>query len=136
MPHLGYPADIFRFLLCSIFGIKRKKKKREKSGKRIVASLSHYAWKTKENRVNTGIKQKNNRKREKEWTDEKDREHDRKTRLETKSAFLIPDLYLEKKKKKKRKKDAGEGKEKGRKKRSGLAIVRRTYRQVSGAERG
>ena len=93
VPHLGYTADCFRFLFCSLFGTKEKEKNPRKSGKRNAASVNLRAWEDKENRVNTGIKQKHNREREKERTDERDRKDDLKTRLETKTAFLIPDLY-------------------------------------------
>ena len=96
---------LFGSFSAVIFGRKKKEKNPRKSRKRKrVHRLTAAIGKTLKYRINTGFKPKNNRKKKRERTDEKEREHDLKLRLETKSAFLIPDLYLEKKKKNKRKK--------------------------------
>ena len=122
----------FRFLFGCHFRKEREKKIRENLEKETGAPADCCHWENQRKPHKYGDLAEEQPKEKREWTDARDRKDDLKTRLKTKrlSSFQI---YIEKRKRRKR--YAGEGKEKGTKMRSGLPIVRRTYRQVSGAKR-
>ena len=108
----------FRFLLGCHF---RKKKKRKNPEKETGSSADCCHWETKGNRINTGVKPKNNREKVREWTDARDRKDDLKTRLKRKRLSLLRIYMRKEKEEEKKKRCAGKGKEKGQKRRSGLA---------------
>ena len=92
---------LFGSFSAVIFGRKRREKiKKKKRMHRLTAAIG----KTKGNRINTGVKPKNNRKKKREQDGRKRTKRWPENSIEKKTAFLIPDLYWEKKKKKKRKK--------------------------------
>ena len=119
---VGYTADIFSVPFRLSFSEGKRERNPRKSRKRKrVHRLTAAIGKTLKYRINTGFKPKNNRKKKREWTDARDRKDDLKTRLKTKRLSLFQ-IYIEKRKRRrKEKRDAGEGKEKGTKMRSGVA---------------